>query len=718
MSVLVASVGAGFVAPKIARQHPNYNFDYEMLHIADVPVSGFVLSSDCESIAALLESVPQYFRRDLLDRYENFYSEYQRDNSVGRRESRENAKAYFDTIRTYLKNKSFLNRSDEGIRVKGRRYALYAASVIREDFYSKGCHFAEQMGVGVPLNNWEKYLRTWEELKADKEKALESGIQEEIVKTSAAVAKMQAVLLPVKARLIDDVWWIRRLIKKNDREFEAAAIQWGRVRKGKHIYVSNESLDKVIARQERSLRIMAGLIAVSDDGDELEMLDILKRSTANPMVKLAELMNRIYGFQEYAKEKEHMGEFYTFTAPSKYHANSGKYKGYTPQQVQQEYFAPMWARIRASLNDKGINVYGFRVAESHKDGCTHWHVLLFMEKKHVVEASNLLLAYAFAEDGNEKGAYLNRFDWEEIDPNKGSAVAYIIKYISKNIAGLDLGRMGDGSDIENALKKSDGKGKDGKLSEEDKATRVSAWASLWGIRQFQQIGGCSVGVWRELRRLGDKEQENETVEEARKAANKGDWKAYMEVQGGVDVPMRKQAIQIYSAPRVDKETGAEHVNKYGEVVDYIQGLKVGDCIVKTRFKVWKIEEKETEESKERNRISESSGVVESAEENMNRLLSPVDFSLDVVGEQVNYVKGVEYKGDDLVFDPALDLALDVALDLPWSSVNNCRIEPSKPIQEKDFLAKELKIEYQKRIKSGELFDVDCETFVKTLLKKL
>ncbi|WP_438464292.1 replication endonuclease [Marinomonas sp. PE14-40] len=47
-------------------------------------------------------------------------------------------------------------------------------------------------------------------------------------------------------------------------------------------------------------------------------------------------------------------------------------------------------------------------------------------------------AYALSEDGNERGAKRYRFKALKMDPAKGDATGYIVKYISKNVHGKNI----------------------------------------------------------------------------------------------------------------------------------------------------------------------------------------------------------------------------------------------------------------------------------------
>ncbi|MFP3354857.1 replication endonuclease, partial [Pseudoalteromonas sp. SIMBA_153] len=81
-----------------------------------------------------------------------------------------------------------------------------------------------------------------------------------------------------------------------------------------------------------------------------------------------------------------------------------------------------------------------------------------------------------------------RFDVVAIDPEKGSAVAYIAKYISKNING---GRMTGADDNDHEAETDAATG----------ANAVTSWSRWHCIRQFQFFGAASVTLWRELRRV-------------------------------------------------------------------------------------------------------------------------------------------------------------------------------------------------------------------------
>jgi hypothetical protein len=229
---------------------------------------------------------------------------------------------------------------------------------------------------------------------------------------------------------------------------------------------------------------------------------------------------------------------------------NNKYKSSSPRETQR-YLCNVWSKVRSAWARNGIRAFGFRVTEPHHDGTPHWHLLLFFQPDRIEEARAIFRAYALAEDGHEKGANEARFRVVPMDEQFGSATGYIAKYISKNI---------------------DGHGMDGETDDEtgedirDMAKRVCAWASRWRIRQFQQIGGAPVTVYRELGRLRDRELVlHPEIKPAQEAAGAYDWPAYTMAQGGPLVS--REALRV----RLNYET-TENGNDYGDQVSRVSGV--------------------------------------------------------------------------------------------------------------------------------------------------
>lgn len=291
---------------------------------------------------------------------------------------------------------------------------------------------------------------------------------------------------------------------------------------------------------------MKELVAVSDAGDQLPLFDIVEASQSNPALRRAELMVRARGFEEVAEFAGHAAEFWTLTTPSAFHCmhsngtKNEKWEGFTPRQGQ-EWLSKMWARARAKLKRLAIRIYGFRIAEPHHDGTPHWHLLLFMPSQHVATVRKIISNFWVSEYANEAGANQYRSKVIAIDRAKGSAAGYIAKYVAKNIDGFSVG-----DDYE-----TEGQGA------AQTVDRVAAWASAHGIRQFQQVGGPAVTVWRELRRLRAANNYPLAVEQARQAADAGEWAAFIAALGGIEVG-RKGRVTLWA------EVSGE-INQYDEL---------------------------------------------------------------------------------------------------------------------------------------------------------
>lgn len=374
--------------------------------------------------------------------------------------------------------------------------------------------------------------------------------------------------VPAIKRMTDPLWWRRALRRMHARHVEGSAIALGYVNAACDMYVSEESLERRVQQRRRNQAMLEQTVARNEEGDEFTLAELAARGVANKAIRRAELMTRIAGFEQIARELGHIGLFFTITCPSRMHKwrkAGGKarpnplYDGTLPNEAQK-YLATMFARLRSKMAKVDVKWYGFRIAEPNHDGTPHWHVLVFLapawrgdeRRAALPRVCALVRRYALQDSPDERGAKQHRADFEPIDWSKGSAAGYIAKYVSKNIDGYAVGDDLYGNP---ALESS---------------ARVEAWASTWRIRQFQQVGGPPVTVWRELRRVDEVPVDApaslcaaheacnkvEQVEGGRAAVS---WAKFVTANGGIFARRADRPIQL--AKEWDSREG-----RYGESV--------------------------------------------------------------------------------------------------------------------------------------------------------
>ncbi|UTM59232.1 replication endonuclease [Photobacterium sp. CCB-ST2H9] len=426
-------------------------------------------------------------------------------------------------------------------------------------------------------------------------------------------------------KLSKENWWKNKLWRARNIMREHLAIAMGGVSKLATPYCSRDCLEEHKAQCKRNWDMISNHELFDEDTEETAQLeDMVLKSVANPAIRRHELMTRVRGCEDLAANLQLAGQFYTLTAPSKYH-NSRKrrkkgarntfvehWNGASPRDTQQ-YLCRTWAKIRAEMARADIRWFGIRVAEPHHDGTPHWHILLWLKPEDVKAAKAIFIDYAVEEDRGEliskrSGKLLHRArcDVKTIDPDKGTATGYIAKYISKNI---------DGYAMDDAVSKETGK------PVQDMAKNVTAWASRWSIRQFQFFGGAPVTVWRELRRLANldrnsfaqylfelnrnelnqlwtdrnhdyvgphmpaylmqgkeirqrlvdsyqpKAKLNDQIAETLQAADEGNWQGYVMGQGGPFAKRKEHPITTHYEV-------TPFGNEYGEAVSRVKGVDI------------------------------------------------------------------------------------------------------------------------------------------------
>lgn len=376
------------------------------------------------------------------------------------------------------------------------------------------------------------------------------------------------------ARLECPRWWRRQLRKAWTRSAENKMRELGFIRKGRAPYASDEAVRHRAAQKRRGREFLEGHVATNEEGEQLNLWEAREHSISNPALRRGEMMCRARGFQLIAEDMGHAAEFITITAPSAFHAQlaaGGANPKWQRHEVRaaQAWLCKLWAKIRAQLKRLSLLIYGFRVAEAHHDGTPHWHCLFFVPRHALDTLRAVISGHALREFADEQGARERRVVFEPIDPAKGSPVGYLAKYISKNIDGK--GAIADERDNETGATVADG------------IARVDAWASIHGIRQFQQIGGPPVALWREARRLRDR-VEDADIDTARQCADAGRWREFVQCVGGIHAG-RRTNLKLLKV-----ETGER--DRYGDCKPArVIGLQWASAIVITRPHRWWIEKK-------------------------------------------------------------------------------------------------------------------------------
>ncbi|EIX8256330.1 replication endonuclease [Salmonella enterica] len=389
------------------------------------------------------------------------------------------------------------------------------------------------------------------------------------------------------SRMISVRFWSRHFRTFTRRWREHLYIAVGDVRRQRSVICSPQWVQHWLASRKRGREIMAETdLEDEETGETLPLLSAVDASVSNNEKRRAEMLTRVKGLEELAvpdhmsQDSDYVALFFTWTAPQQYHAwletgrRNRKWNGASPRETQR-YFTRTFKNFSTALTRRDIHIFGMHVTESHHDGTPHWHGILFVRREQEATLRDVFEGYANAENCSAhrpgKPPEQSQLMIKPVDKRMGSLTAYITKHICRNLEGCAPG----GWDKETGRPWT------------ELARHSAAWASLWGIKQFQFTGGPPVSVWRELRKLSDQKQADSVSPafgELHHAARAGDWAEYTRLQGGLPAARKNLTMRTwYQAASEPDECG-----QYTAIIKGVYLPGTGKAPVATRTRKWKV----------------------------------------------------------------------------------------------------------------------------------
>jgi hypothetical protein len=338
--------------------------------------------------------------------------------------------------------------------------------------------------------------------------ALDTLVEQEIHGNPQFKENSKQCTLNIQLSYLLDVSFIKRRLTKiahSERlRHEALTRKIGADQE--NAYCSDETLRFIKRGDEKNECFLSKkFVIITETGESICLADIQKNKANN---KYNETYFIIKNLEAISDENGFVPYMLTLTAPPEYHPNPGIGKcsfGVHSTTDSQIYLRTEWAKFRAFIAKSKYGIpmslescFGVRTAELHKDGCVHWHIILFISPA-LVE--------------NFKSALYKKFTdtQAKLELIKGSAAAtYVQKYIIKTVNPKELEAAYSAKDIEtDAVRKAND------LSTISEGDRVRAGIRAMSIRQVEYYGvKSSLTTFRAINKITEpKESFNPLVAE-------------------------------------------------------------------------------------------------------------------------------------------------------------------------------------------------------------